>query len=448
MPTLSDARAVLLRHFGFPDFRPSQREVVRSVLSGRDTLAVLPTGAGKSACFQVPALLLDGITVVVSPLISLMTDQVAACQRRGIAAAALTSATSPMERLVVMESLRSRSIRLLYLSPERLAASAGTLRQQIGTPAMLAVDEAHCISEWGPDFRPAYRQLGVVRRQLGMPPVAALTGSATPEVRRDITKQLGFRTGASATEYVASFDRPNLRFHVKPVGSETERFKTMLAELDASAPLAIVYTPTRSITEAVTRAIRLAGYDAVPYHAGLTSEYKLRALQRFTGAQLQVVVATCAFGMGIDAPNVRLVVHWSMPPTLESYYQEAGRAGRDGAPSRCLLMHGWEDIHMLQMQQEVTFPDERMVEAAWKDAAAYKRLPANVRTSVDRLRAELQPARGPVDWSGVRRRKKLANDRLRAMERYATTHTCRRAALLGWFGESGVRCRGCDQCKP
>ena len=191
MPTLSDARAVLLRHFGFADFRPSQREVVRSVLSGRDTLAVLPTGAGKSACFQVPALLLDGITVVVSPLISLMTDQVAACQRRGIAAAALTSATSAMERLVVMESLRSRSIRLLYLSPERLAASAATLRQQIGTPAMLAVDEAHCISEWGPDFRPAYRRLGVVRRQLGMPPVAALTGSATPEVRRDITRQLG-----------------------------------------------------------------------------------------------------------------------------------------------------------------------------------------------------------------------------------------------------------------
>ena len=179
--TLADARLLLLRHFGFADFRPAQREVVRSVLSARDTLAVLPTGAGKSACFQVPALLLDGITVVVSPLISLMTDQVAACQRRGIAAAALTSATSAMERLVVMESLRSRSIRLLYLSPERLAASAATLRQQIGTPAMLAVDEAHCISEWGPDFRPAYRQLGVVRRQLGMPPVAALTGSATPD---------------------------------------------------------------------------------------------------------------------------------------------------------------------------------------------------------------------------------------------------------------------------
>jgi len=385
MPTLSDARAVLLRHFGFPDFRPAQREVVRSVLSGRDTLAVLPTGAGKSACFQVPALLLDGITVVVSPLISLMMDQVAACQRRGIPAAALTSATSAMDRLVVMESLRSRSIRLLYLSPERLAASATTLRQHIGTPAMLAVDEAHCISEWGPDFRPSYRRLGVVRRQLGMPPVAALTGSATPDVRRDITRQLVFRNGAGAMEYVASFDRPNLRFHVKTVASETERFKAMLAELDGSQPLAIVYTPTRSITEAVTRAIRLAGYDAVPYHAGLTSEYKLRALQRFTGAQLQVVVATCAFGMGIDAPNVRLVVHWSMPPTLESYYQEAGRAGRDGAPARCVLLYRKGDADRQREQLDVTFPPARAVERIWRDAEAAKRAPASLRESAERL---------------------------------------------------------------
>ena len=279
MATLTDARAVLLRHFGFPDFRPSQRDVVRAVLSGRDTLAVLPTGAGKSACFQVPALLLDGITIVVSPLISLMTDQVAACQRRGIPAAALTSATPAVERLLVIDALRNRSLRLLYLSPERLAASAAALRAQIGVPAMLAVDEAHCISEWGPDFRPAYRRLGLVRRLLGGPPVVALTGSATPDVRRDITRQLEFRNGSGATEYVASFDRPNLRFHARTVSSETERFKVTLAELDKSEPLAIVYTPTRSVTEALTRAIRLAGYDAVPYHAGLTSEYKLRALQ-------------------------------------------------------------------------------------------------------------------------------------------------------------------------
>lgn len=448
MATLADARAVLLRHFGFPDFRPSQRDVVRSVLSGRDTLAVLPTGAGKSACFQVPALLLDGITVVVSPLISLMTDQVAACQRRGIAAASLTSATSAMERLVVMESLRNRNIRLLYLSPERLAAQATALRQQIGTPAMLAVDEAHCISEWGPDFRPAYRQLGMVRRQLGMPPVAALTGSATPDVRRDITRQLGFRAGAAAAEHVASFDRPNLRFHVRLVTSETERFKTMLSELDQAAPLAIVYTPTRSVTEAVTRALRHAGYDAVPYHAGLSSEYRLQALERFTTARLQVVVATCAFGMGIDAPNVRLVVHWAMPPTLESYYQEAGRAGRDGAVARCVLLYRRGDGDRQREQLDSTFPPPRAVERLWRDPAAAARAPASLRESATRLQPEVLDAAGRTDWAPVKRRRRLAEGRITAVENYATTRRCRRGVLLGYFGERATGCAGCDRCRP
>lgn len=278
MPTLSDARAVLLHHFGFADFRPSQRDVVSAILNRRDTLAVLPTGAGKSACFQVPAMLLDGITIVVSPLISLMTDQVAACLRRGISAASLTSATTPMERLMAMEALRNRSVRLLYLSPERLSGAAEALKAQVGRPALLAIDEAHCISEWGPDFRPSYRLLGRVRRQLGLPPVVALTGSATPDVRRDITRQLEFRS-ASQTELVASFDRPSLWFGVREVDSEPDRFKAMLGELDRARALSIVYTPTRSITESLTRALRHAGYDAVPYHAGLTNEYRKAALE-------------------------------------------------------------------------------------------------------------------------------------------------------------------------
>lgn len=446
MATLTDARAVLLRHFGFPDFRPSQREVVRSVLGGRDTLAVLPTGAGKSACFQVPALLLDGITVVVSPLISLMTDQVAACQRRGIAAAALTSATSPVERLVVMEALRNRSIRLLYLSPERLGATAASLRQQAGVPALLAVDEAHCISEWGPDFRPSYRQLGAVRRQLGMPQVVALTGSATPEVRRDITRQLAFRPGAAANELIASFDRPNLHFNVRIVTSEAERFKAMLGELDGSSPLAIVYTPTRSVTEALTRALRHAGYDAVPYHAGLTSEYRLRALERFTSSRLQVVVATCAFGMGIDAPNVRLVVHWAMPPTLESYYQEAGRAGRDGGPARCVLLYRNGDGARQREQLDSTFPPPRAVERLWRDPGAAERAPASLRESAERLRREVLLESGRTNWAPVHQRRRRAEGRIGSVEKYATTRECRRRVLLGYFGERTTTCAGCDRC--
>ncbi len=448
MATLADARAVLLRHFGFSDFRPSQRDVVRAVLSGRDTLAVLPTGAGKSACFQVPALLFDGITIVVSPLISLMTDQVAACRRRGIAAAALTSATSVVDRLVVMDALRNRAIRLLYLSPERLAASAAALRAQIGVPSMLAVDEAHCISEWGPDFRPAYRRLGAVRRQLGMPPVVALTGSATPDVRRDITRQLEFRSGAGAMEYVASFDRPNLSFNVQVVTSEKDRFRATLAELDQGGPLAIVYTPTRSVTEALTRAIRHAGYDAVPYHAGLTSEYRLRALERFTSSQLQVVVATCAFGMGIDAPNVRLVVHWTMPPTLESYYQEAGRAGRDGAAARCVLLYRPGDGARQREQLNVTFPPPRAVERLWRDPEAAQRAPVGLRESAERLRHEVLQESGRIDWAPVQRRRRLAEGRIASVERYATTRRCRRDALLGYFGEHHARCSGCDRCRP
>jgi ATP-dependent DNA helicase RecQ len=393
-------------------------------------------------------LLHDGITIVVSPLISLMTDQVAACLRRGIPAAALTSATPAVERVLVMDALRNRSLRLLYLSPERLAASAVALRAQIGVPAMLAVDEAHCISEWGPDFRPAYRGLGVVRRQLGMPPVVALTGSATPEVRRDITRQLAFRSGTGATEFVASFDRPNLSFNVRVVASEQERFRATLAELDRSAPLAIVYTPTRSVTEALTRALRHAGYDAVPYHAGLTGEYRLGALQRFTSSHLQVVVATCAFGMGIDAPNVRLVVHWSMPPTLESYYQEAGRAGRDGAAARCVLLYRSGDAERQREQLDVTFPAPRAVERLWRDPEAARRAPAGLRASAERLRHEVVQEPGRVDWTPVTRRRRLAEARIAAVKRYATTRRCRRDTLLRYFGTHQSRCSGCDRCGP
>ena len=258
---------------------------------------------------------------------------------------------------------------------------------------------------------------------------------------------LGFRGGGGATEYVASFDRPNLHFHVRAVSSETERFRILLGELDRSEPLAIVYAPTRSVTEALTRALRLAGYDAVPYHAGLTNAYKLGALQRFTSSRLQVVVATCAFGMGIDAPNVRLVVHWSMPPTLESYYQEAGRAGRDGGPARCVLLYRKGDSDRQREQLDVTFPPPRAVEKIWRDSDAAARAPVSLRESAERLRQEVLDPSGRADWGPVKRRRRRAEERISAVERYATTRGCRRSVLLGYFGERLQGCSGCDHCR-
>ena len=444
---LESARRVLKQHFGYDDFRPSQRRVLASILAGRDVLGVLPTGAGKSICFQVPALVRPGLTLVISPLISLMQDQVESARRRRLPAAFINSTLDAETQRGVLKAVQDGQCRLLYVAPERLPRLSHELRAIDVQPACLAIDEAHCISEWGHDFRPSYRLLGRAREAFGWPQSIALTGSATPQVRTDIQRSLGLGSRAKYDLHVASFDRPNLRFEVSEVRNDVRRLGAIFREVQASGGSAIVYAPTRNLTESLARLLSARGTRALPYHAGLTKQRRSDTLDRFISGDARVVAATCAFGMGIDKPDVRLVVHWSMPPTLESYYQEAGRAGRDGAHSRCLLMHGWNDACTQEMQLEVTFPDERMVETAWKDPAAYKRLPTNVRTSVDRLRAELQPDRGRVDWTRVRRRKKLANDRLRAMERYATTRTCRRAALLGWFGERDVRCRGCDRCR-
>ena len=443
MPTLDDARRLLEQHFGYPDFRPSQRDVVAAVLARQDVLAVLPTGAGKSACFQVPALALGGLTLVVSPLISLMTDQVAACLRRGIPAAALTSATSPAERRAIEAMIEEQSLRLLYVSPERLETLADRLRRRV---TLLAVDEAHCISEWGPDFRPAFRQLGALRSALGRPPAVALTGSATPAVRSDIIAVLGLGTGRRLARVVASFDRPNLYFAAQRIAGERERMRCLLAALDASEPLAIVYTPTRSITEALTRALRFAGFDTVPYHAGLEQSFRKQALERFDGSSLHIVIATFTFGMGIDPPNVRVVVHSQMPPTLEAYYQEAGRAGRDGNDARCVLLYREGDAELLRRELETTFPPARLIERLWRDEAALAAAPAGLKATAQRLRKELAGT-GAAGWAAVAQRRKAAEARIESVERYATTSGCRRGVMLGYFGEQGPkRCGACDRC--
>lgn len=442
MSTLAAAEQVLQSHFGHAHFRPSQRPVVQAVLHGHDVLAVLPTGAGKSACFQVPAMLVPGLTVVVSPLISLMADQVAACRQRGIPAAALTSASTSSDRRATLAALGEGALKLLYLSPERLQGFTAPPNIRVG---LLAVDEAHCISEWGHDFRPAFRAIGEWRERHGRPPTVALTGSATPPVRADIRSVLALGQGRAVSEVVSSFDRPNLRFEVVQVRCERLRIRALLACLDRAEPIAIVYTPTRSVTEALTRALRFAGFDAVPYHAGLTHEYRATALDRFRAARLQVVVATCAFGMGIDAPNVRLVVHWQAPPTLEAYYQEAGRAGRDGAPARCVLLHRPDDVGLLGSELETSHPPRKVVQDLLRHPDRLARAPSKVQEVVRRLAAEQGAGREP-DWELHLRRRRLAEERLGALARYAGGRGCRRRELLKYFGETLRHCAGCDTC--
>jgi ATP-dependent DNA helicase RecQ len=442
---MARAREALRRHFGYPDFRPAQGGVVRSILAGQDTLAVLPTGAGKSVCFQVPAVVLGGLTVVVSPLISLMQDQVAAASARGIPAAALTSGLSEEDEQATWEGIERGGLRLLYLSPERLERTGPELRRRGVRPALLAIDEAHCIAEWGHDFRPSYRRIGAARYRLGRPPVIALTGSATPAVRGDILRSLGL-TGERTAVHLSSFDRANLWFGVVPVRGR-ERLDALLRLLRGDDRMAIVYAPTRGLTESIARAVSSAGHRAAPYHAGLDRARRAAILDAFLDDRLDLVVATCAFGMGIDKPSVRLVVHWTLPPTPESYYQEAGRAGRDGEFARCVLLYHPRDAELHRRQLEVTFPPGKVVEQAWADPAALARLPANVRASAERLRSELRPELGPVDWTPVRERRRQAEARIAAVASYAGGRGCRRRALVGYFGEQLDRCSGCDRCR-
>ena len=443
---LDDARRLLRHHFGHADFRPAQLPVLRSVLSGTDTLAVLPTGGGKSVCFQIPALVLGGLTVVVSPLIALMQDQVAAAVARGIPAAALHSGIDDEERGRIWSALDSGALRLLYASPERLARLAPELQERRLRPTLLAVDEAHCIAEWGHDFRPSYRALGAARYRLGRPPVVALTGSATPEVRRDIARTLGFRPGRWA-EHLGSFDRANLWFGVVPVRRERERLEALVRLLADDDRMVIVYAPTRSVTEGIARALHDAGHRAAPYHAGLARERRGRTLEAFLNDRLDVIVATCAFGMGIDKPQIRLVVHWTLPATPEAYYQEAGRAGRDGEFARCVLLWRPGDAALHRRQLDVTFPARGVLERVWREGDRCAGVPANVRASAERLRHELHPERGPVDWAPIAERRRRAEARIAAVEAYARGRSCRRKALVGYFGERLEHCAGCDRCR-
>jgi ATP-dependent DNA helicase RecQ len=398
---MSTARGILRDVWGFPDFRHHQRRAVLAALRGRDCLAVLPTGGGKSLCYQVPALALRGLTVVVSPLISLMQDQVAQLQARGVAAAYLSSTQSRSAQATVWAGLRLGRVRLLYVAPERMAQLVAAPHEPI---ALLAVDEAHCISEWGHDFRPHYRALGRHRVALGRPPTIAVTATATPPAREDIVRVLRLRR---PVRIVQSFDRKNLSFVVRRYRSDPERVRALAALLRRTADSAAVYVPTRNRTDGVAAVLRRWGFNALPYHAGLPGPARRALLERFVGGGVRIMVATNAFGMGIDKPDVRLVAHLGIPPRPEAYFQEAGRAGRDGRLAHCVML--W-------------VPSD----------------PA--------LARHLAGVHDLVAVRGAAKHRKARQAGLRAMRRYVETRGCRRRVLLEYLGERLVRCNGCDRC--
>jgi ATP-dependent DNA helicase RecQ len=364
-PTLDEARALLRARFGFPDFRPGQERAVRSVLEGRDTLVVLPTGGGKSVCYQVPAMALPGLTVVVSPLISLMKDQVDALTARGIPATFVNSTLSSGEVSERMSRVTRGEVKLLYVAPERFdVGSAADRLRDVGV-SLLAVDEAHCISEWGHDFRPSYLRIAQVRERLGWPQAVALTATATPHVREDIARQLKLERPETI---ITSFDRQNLRYHVVPTRTEAEKDAALADILREHDGVAIDYASTRRNVEKIAQTLEREGIAAAAYHAGLDDAHRHEVQDAFMKESVRAIVATNAFGMGIDKPNVRVVVHHAMPGTLEAYYQEAGRAGRDGQPSEVYLLHAFPDRFTHEFFIKGAYPDRTLVERVYERA--------------------------------------------------------------------------------
>ena len=416
-----DLASALRRHFGHAGFRAGQEEIVRAVVEGRDVLAVMPTGSGKSIGYQLPAMLLPGTTLVVSPLIALMKDQVDDLNRRGVAAAALHSNLTTPERERATRMAGAGELRLLYVAPERFASRRFQELLARLPLARFAVDEAHCVSEWGHDFRPDYRALASAARRCrradgggGRPPVLAFTATATPEVREDIVQLLGLSDPAI---FVAGFDRPNLFLDVRRVSGQIEK-RALLPDL-VGKRRALVYAATRRSAARAAAALAEAGVDAAAYHAGLDDAERSRVQDRFARGEVQVVCATNAFGMGIDRPDVEAVVHFEIPGSLEAYYQEIGRSGRDGRPARATLLWNYVDVRTREFLLERDAFDE-----------------------------DPRPGAVPVPAAERDRRRMLDRAKLGRMIAFADSTGCLRASLLTYFGErvAETRCGRCGNC--
>ncbi len=390
---------VLKRYFGYDNFRPLQAEIIDTVLQNQDCLVLMPTGGGKSVCFQIPAILKNGLTVVISPLIALMKDQVETLKGNGINAAFLNSSLSSSEQDQVMWQAKIGELKLLYIAPERLFAGNTFEYLREWNVSLFAIDESHCISSWGHDFRPEYRQLSSLKQRFPNVPVIALTATADRVTRRDILKQLGIE---QAETFVSSFDRPNLNLNVLPGRKRIQQIQSFLKKHIGQA--GIIYCLSRKGTETVAKSLENAGFSVAFYHAGLPSDERSLVQEQFLKDDIQIIVATIAFGMGIDKSNVRWVIHYNLPSNVESFYQEIGRAGRDGSPSDTVLFYSYMDIIT---RQDMINNSEQSEE-----------------------------------------QKELLHAKLNRMKQYAEADICRRRILLSYFNEAVEQdCGNCDVCR-
>jgi ATP-dependent DNA helicase RecQ len=474
--------------FGFDELRPGQAEIIAEILDGQPVVAVMPTGAGKSLCYQLPAIVLGergGVTLVVSPLIALMKDQVDVLTARGVSAVALTSAQSPEQQRDTLEGLRAGMFTLVYIAPERLRSPrfVDALRAMGDRLALVAIDEAHCISEWGHDFRPDYRRIGELVRALRPPRVAAFTATATPEVRADIAEQLAM---TSPRIHVRGFDRPNLSYTVERVrGIEDKSSRLIELARKRDGGVALVYAATRKNAEKYGEVLQRAGMRARVYHAGLDDRSRDDAQDVFMAGKLDAIVATNAFGMGIDKGDIRVVVHADIPRSPEAYYQECGRGGRDGRATRCTLLFGAGDVRLQEFLIDASYPGTEVLRGLWKllkeqpelgtadgaDERLGKHLPGTPHASAVGTALRLlerhglavqdggswiatrpEPGTYPaLDVESLTRRAEVERGKLKAMVDYAWTARCRRQVILAYFGDEEWRdptrrCGACDVC--